>query len=209
MVVTATGGLPQSPELDEGAALGISSWDILSGAARPGAEVLVYDDSGGHQGMSAAEVAARAGARVELLSPERFFAPEMGGLNHVPYMRAFHETGTRITINTRLRAITREGNRLRAHLASDYAPGWSESRLVDQVVLEHATAPNDGLYHALKPLSRNLGEVDHRALISGAGEVLPARNPAGRFGLYRIGDAVAARNIHAAIHDALRLGLRW
>ena len=65
---------------------------------------------------------------------------------------------------TRLRAITREGNRLRAHLASDYAPGWSDSRLVDQVVLEHATAPNDGLYHALKPLSRNLGEVDHRAL---------------------------------------------
>jgi hypothetical protein len=30
-------------------------------------------------------------------------------------------------------------------------------------------------------------------------------NPDGRFRLYRIGDAVAARNVHAAIYDALRL----
>ena len=32
-----------------------------------------------------------------------------------------------------------------------------------------------------------------------------ARNPAGRFQLFRIGDAVASRNIHAAIYEALRL----
>ena len=31
------------------------------------------------------------------------------------------------------------------------------------------------------------------------------RNPAGAFRLFRIGDAVASRNIHAAIFDALRL----
>ena len=31
------------------------------------------------------------------------------------------------------------------------------------------------------------------------------RNPAGRYALYRIGDAVAASNIHADIYDALRL----
>jgi hypothetical protein len=30
-------------------------------------------------------------------------------------------------------------------------------------------------------------------------------NPDGRFRLFRIGDAVAARNTHAAIYDALRL----
>jgi hypothetical protein len=30
-------------------------------------------------------------------------------------------------------------------------------------------------------------------------------NPAGRFQLFRIGDAVATRNTHAAIYDALRL----
>ena len=31
------------------------------------------------------------------------------------------------------------------------------------------------------------------------------RNPEGQFLLFRIGDAVASRNIHAAIYDALRL----
>jgi hypothetical protein len=31
------------------------------------------------------------------------------------------------------------------------------------------------------------------------------RNPDGAFRLYRIGDAVASRNVHAAIYDALRL----
>ena len=31
------------------------------------------------------------------------------------------------------------------------------------------------------------------------------RNEDGTFELYRIGDAVASRNIHAAIYDALRL----
>jgi 2,4-dienoyl-CoA reductase-like NADH-dependent reductase (Old Yellow Enzyme family) len=30
-------------------------------------------------------------------------------------------------------------------------------------------------------------------------------NPAGRFELYRVGDALAGRDIHAAIHDSLRL----
>ena len=30
-------------------------------------------------------------------------------------------------------------------------------------------------------------------------------NPDGKFHLFRIGDAVASRNIHAAIYDALRL----
>ena len=32
-----------------------------------------------------------------------------------------------------------------------------------------------------------------------------ATNPDGAFQLFRIGDAVSARNIHAAIYDALRL----
>jgi hypothetical protein len=31
------------------------------------------------------------------------------------------------------------------------------------------------------------------------------RNPAGAYRLFRIGDAVAGRNVHAAVYDALRL----
>jgi hypothetical protein len=88
VVVVATGGPPQA-----------SSWDILAGSVKPADNVLLFDDDGGHPGMSAAAMIANAGSRLELVSPERFFAPELGG--HVPYRGAFHRKGVRITVNTR------------------------------------------------------------------------------------------------------------
>jgi NADPH-dependent 2,4-dienoyl-CoA reductase/sulfur reductase-like enzyme len=208
IVVIATGGLPQPPPLDAGDDLVTTSWDIISGAAKPAETVLVYDDNGGHQGMTAAELAAIAGSGVELVSPERFFAPEMGGMNHVPYMREFHRRGVRVTINTRLRSVRRDGNKLIATLGSDFAPEWSEERRVDQIVGEHGTFANDELYHALKPLSSNGGAVDYEALVKG-GNVFPSRNRDSRFALLRIGDAVASRNIHAAVYDGIRYALRF
>ena len=207
VVLIATGGVPQPPPLTAGADLCVSSWDILSGVATPAGRVLVYDDNGGHPGMSAAEVAARSGAEVEIVSPERLFAPEIGGMNHAPYMAAFHRHKVRITVNTRLAQVERQGNVLRAVLGSDYAPGVTDHREVDMVVVEHGTLPADELYLALKPRSRNLGEIDYAALL-GKGDVFPVRNPGSGFILARIGDAVASRNIHAAMLDALRLGLR-
>jgi len=207
-VIVATGGIPQNPPLEAGDDLVVSSWDITGGTVKPAGTVLVYDDSGGHQGMTATEMIANAGVSVELVTPERFFAPEIGGLNHVPYMKAFQENGVRITINTRLTAVRRDGNGLVATLGSDYADGWSEERRVDQVVVEHGTWPMDELYFDLKPLSANLGAVDYDRLVMG-GEVFPKASGNGKFILYRIGDAVSARNIHAAIYDALRLGIRW
>jgi len=209
MVVIATGGLPQVPEM-AGADLAVSTWDILSGAVKPAGRVLVYDDAAGHAGMSAAEVIARTGAEVELVTPERMLAADIGGMNHVPYMRAFQECGVRVTINTRVAAVRRDGNAIVARLGSDFAPGWAEERRVDQVVAEHATAPMEELYFALKTHSRNRGAVDYGVLTGRkTGALFPDRNPQGGFHLYRIGDAVAARNIHAGIYDALRFGIGW
>ena len=54
------------------------------------------------------------------------------------------------------------------------------------------------------PGSKNLGEVDIEALIAGRPQTL-VRNREGRYRLFRIGDAVASRNIHAAILDSRRL----
>ena len=62
----------------------------------------------------------------------------------------------------------------------------------------------DDLYFELKPLSSNGGAVDQDALINGNPQTL-VRNESGDFQLFRIGDAVSARNTHAAIYDALRL----
>jgi 2,4-dienoyl-CoA reductase-like NADH-dependent reductase (Old Yellow Enzyme family)/thioredoxin reductase len=203
VAIVATGGLPQSPPLDEGDTLTVSSWDILSGDVKIAEEVLLYDDNGGHPGMQAAEMIAESGSALEIVSPERFFAPEMGGLNHVSYAEAFHRAAVRITINSRLTAVRREGNKLAAVIGSDYGPR-TETRLIDQVVVEHGTLPLDDLYFALKEQSTNRGEIDYAAFIAGRPQQI-VRNPDGRFRLYRIGDAVASRNIHAAIYDALRL----
>jgi 2,4-dienoyl-CoA reductase-like NADH-dependent reductase (Old Yellow Enzyme family)/thioredoxin reductase len=203
VVIVATGGLPNTGFLEVGQDLVVPSWDIISGDAKPGAEVLLFDDNGAHPGLQAAEYLAESGAKLEIVTPERYFAPEIGGLNHVAYARCFIEHGVRITINTRLLEVTREGNRLAAVLGSDYSD-QTERRLVDQIVVEHGTLPLDELYFALKERSANRGEVDYQALIAGRPQALRT-SPDGRFRLFRIGDAVASRNIHAAIYDALRL----
>ena len=70
--------------------------------------------------------------------------------------------------------------------------------------MNYGTMPMDELYFDLKPQSRNLGAVDYDALIDGQAQGVE-RNPDGAFMLFRIGDAVSARNTHAAIYDALRL----
>jgi 2,4-dienoyl-CoA reductase-like NADH-dependent reductase (Old Yellow Enzyme family)/thioredoxin reductase len=204
IVIVATGGLPQNMAVEEGADLAISSWDILSGEIKPAEDVLLFDDNGAHPGMAAAEYVAESGSALELVTPERFFAPEMGGLNIVPYMQIFTRRGVRVTTMTRVRAIKREGNKLKALLWSPYGEIDSGERLVDQVVVENGTAPLADLYFELKDESINRGEVDYQALIAGRPQSVRS-NPDGRFALFRIGDAVASRNIHAAIYDALRL----
>jgi hypothetical protein len=153
--------------------------------------------------MSAAEVIARSGATLEIVTPERMLAVDVGGMNHVPYARAFNETDTRITLNQRVMAIRPERGRLCVEVGSDHSPHRSV-RHVDCVVADHGTAATADLYFELKPASSNLGAVDYGALIAGRPQAL-ARNPGGAFQLFRIGDAVASRNIHAAIYDALRL----
>lgn len=80
----------------------------------------------------------------------------------------------------------------------------TKSRTVDQIVVNHGTIPLDDLYFELKPGSKNLGEISYDALLAGTAQTVE-RNPAGSYRLFRIGDAVAARNTHAAIYDALRL----
>ena len=203
VVFVATGGVPNTEVLEAGSDLVVSTWDILSGEVKPAERVMVYDDNGAHPAMQTAELLAENGAKVELVTPERFFAPEIGGLNHAAYAKAFLRHGVRITINTRLVAVRREGNGLVATLGSDYGEERDE-REVDQIIVEHGTLPVTDLYDELKPLSINQGEVDYDALL--AGRVQEAvRNPAGKFRLFRIGDAVASRNIHAAVYDALRL----
>ncbi|WP_185984766.1 NADH:flavin oxidoreductase [Aureimonas mangrovi] len=203
VVVIATGGLPHTEILTAGNDLVVSAWDIISGDMRPGTNVLVFDDAGDHAGLQAAEVLAQGGAKVEIMTPDRSFAPEVMGMNLVPYMRSLQRHDVTFTVTWRLKAVERSGNLLRARIGSDYAD-MERERLVDQVVVNHGTRPLDDLYFELKPLSSNGGELSHGAFISGAPQEV-VRNEDGAFQLFRIGDAVAARNTHAAIYDGLRI----
>ncbi|WP_019172516.1 NADH:flavin oxidoreductase [Pseudaminobacter salicylatoxidans] len=202
VVIIATGGYPHTEVLSEGNELVVSSWDILSGDVKPGANVLLFDDAGDNPALQAAEVIARAGAKLEIMTPDRSFAPEVMAMNLVPYMRSLQKLDVTFTVTFRLDKVTKDGNELIAHIGSDYG-GVDKVRRVDQVVINHGTIPMDDLYFALKPKSSNRGAVDYRRLI--AGEPQEAGSGQGAFQLFRIGDAVSARNTHAAIYDALRL----
>ncbi len=205
VVIIATGGLPNRElfESRKEQELVVTAWDIISGDVKPGQNVLIYDESGDHPGLMAAEVAANAGATVEVMTPDRVFAPDIMAMNLVPYMRSLQDKDVTFTVTWRLLDVTRDGNRLKAKIGTDYSTFTSE-KTYDQVVVNYGTLPLDDLYFALKPMSRNLGEVDHGALIAGRPQAVE-RNPEGTFQLFRIGDAVSARNTHAAIYDALRL----
>ncbi|WP_136439973.1 NADH:flavin oxidoreductase [Pacificoceanicola onchidii] len=208
VVIVATGGMAETTILEDGNALAISGWDVLSGDVKPAGKVLIYDDVGDHVGLQAAELAAAAGCEVELMTRDRGMAPEVMGMNLVPYMRSLQPAGVTMTVARRLVGLARDGNRLRAQIGSDYVPDVTEA-LYDRVVVNQGITPLDGLYFDLKPLSRNGGEVDQCALLNGEAAPFPQKQPGAAFDLYRIGDAVAGRNVHAAIFDASRIGRLW
>lgn len=207
IVIVATGGMPNTDILSAGGDLVLDTWDVLSGDRHPTGSVLVYDDNGNEAAPGVAELLAERGCAVELVTPERTVGIGVGAMNSPGYLTAFADHDVRITLATRLQSVARctDGGspRLVATLGSDYTSrSWSRS--VDAVVVEHGTVANDDLYFALVPGSVNLGEVSQDALLRGQPQTVRT-NPDGRYQLFRIGDAVCSRNIHAATYDALRL----
>ena len=204
VVIVATGGLPNHDFLSRDD-LVIDTWDVMGGAVHPRGSVLVYDDNGAEPGMDATELLAGRGAVLEFVTPERALAPLVGSMNSPAYLSAFAEHDITVTLGFRLVEVTADadGQGRIARLRSEYADIEVERR-VDHVVVEHGTLPNDELYFDLVPFSRNLGALDHGQLLAVRPQTVRT-NATGEFELYRIGDAVASRNIHAATYDALRL----
>ena len=67
-----------------------------------------------------------------------------------------------------------------------------------------ATVAADEVYFGVKARSRNLGQTDIEAVAENRPQETVA-NPDGGYFLFRVGDAVHARDIHAAIYDSRRL----
>ena len=206
VVIVATGGLPDTTLFEQKIALEnvVTSWDLIAGDEVTAEEnVLIYDESGDHPGLQAAEVAANAGATVEIMTPDRTFAPGVMAMNLTPYMKALQDKDVTFTVARRLLDVERDGNRLKATIGTDYS-GHTTFAHYDQVVINYGTQPLADLYFDLKPRSINGGAVDHDALLLGRPQSI-VKNAQAKFNLYRIGDAVSSRNTHAAIYDALRL----
>jgi hypothetical protein len=165
--------------------------------------VLIWDDSGYEPAISCAEFAAKRGAVVELSTYDKYPGEEVSKANLPIFLRETYKHDVVFTPDRKLKRIYLEGNKRIAVLANVYT-GEEEERAVDQIVIEQGTLPNLGLYDDLRPRSRNLGEVDIDALLAGRPQDI-INNPEARFQLFRVGDAVAGRNIHAAVYDSVRL----
>jgi N-methyl-L-proline demethylase len=203
VVVLATGGVPSTAIGVPGDTLAVDGWDLVGGSARPSGDVLVYDDHGGHEALDAVEAATRSARHVEYVTPERSVAPDVGASPGVGYFQMLADHDVPTTVLHRLIGIERRGSRLAVRLQVDGAKTVTE-RLVDTVVIEHGTVADPELFDALVDRSVNLGEIDVPDLL--ARRPQSARhNEEGEFELYRVGDCVASRNIHAAILDSYRL----
>jgi len=202
-VVIATGGVPDTSILASGHELATGSWDILSGAVTPARSVIVIDNNGSHPAMTVAEFVAERAEDMELVTPDRTLAPDIGETNYPAYIRAMNAPNVKVTLNLQVDRLERRGNRVAAVFTDDYRK-TEVVKEADQVIVEYGTAPVDDLYFALKQGSVNRGEVEATPFITGRAQTLVS-NPAGSYRLFRIGDAIANRNIHAAILDAYRL----
>jgi 2,4-dienoyl-CoA reductase-like NADH-dependent reductase (Old Yellow Enzyme family)/thioredoxin reductase len=201
-VIIATGGLPNVGSF-RGAELAATSWDLLGGNIQPGRTVLVVEENGAASGLLVAEYAANRGASVHLVTPDKEPGRELGGTNLGAHLTELHKKEVEISPNTRVVEVRRSGDLLEAVLESVFS-GKQRTVSVDQVIGENGTVPSDELYFDLKPRSVNQGEVDLHSLVEMRPQTIGG-NPATGFRLYRIGDAWASRNLHAAMLDAARI----
>ena len=200
VVIVATGGVPDIDWID-GAEHCTSVWDVLTGAVRPSEDVIVYDGTGRHAALTAAEKLRLAGSDIAFFGLDGHLAMEMAYSEQVIWRRRTYEIGIAPKLDRRLVRIERDGNRLRATFRNELTDAV-ETREADRVVVEHGTRPADALFRELRDRSSNRGMVDQEALLRGRPQ---PEADAGGFDLFRIGDAVSSRNIHAAVLDAFRL----
>ena len=201
VVIVATGGVPDLAWVD-GAEHCTSAWDILSGTASAGEDAIVYDGTGRHAALTAAETIWRAGGAVAFFGLDGHLAMEMSYAEQVIWRRRTYELGIEPRLDRRLVRVEREGNRLRVTFRNELTDEVEEHE-TGRIVVEHGTRPADALFHTLTVRSSNRGAIDQAALLDGRPQ--PEGEGEG-FRLFRIGDAVSSRNIHAAVLDAFRLG---
>ena len=205
-IIIATGGMPNLELFETKKDLEnvFTSWDIISGDVKLAENILIYDEAGDHTAMQSAEIAIEKGSTVEFMTPDRLISSEIMGMNLTPYLKNLQNKKITYSIAKRLKDVSIKGNKLNAIIGSDYDENFKHSSTYDQIFLNYGVKPLDELYFNLVSFSKNEGEVNYTKFIKGEIQNI-IKNKNNKFNLYRIGDAVSSRNIHAAIYDALRL----
>ncbi len=205
-IIIATGGMPNLELFETKKDLDnvFTSWDIISGDVKLAEHILIYDEAGDHTAMQSAEIAIEKGSSVEFMTPDRLISSEIMGMNLTPYLKNLQNKKITYSIAKRLKDVSIKGNKLNATIGSDYDENFKHSSTYDQIFLNYGVKPLDELYFNLVSFSKNEGEVNYTKFINGETQNI-IKNKNNKFNLYRIGDAVSSRNIHAAIYDALRL----
>jgi N-methyl-L-proline demethylase len=205
-IIIATGGMPNLELFETKKDLEnvFTCWDIISGDIKLSQNILIYDEAGDHTAMQAAEIAIKRGSTVEFMTPDRLIGSEIMGMNLTPYLKNLQNKKITYSIAKRLVNVSIQGNKLDTEIGSDYDELFKYHTSFDQVFLNYGVKPLDKLYFNLIPYSKNEGSVNYDKFIVGEKQDI-VKNKNNKFDLYRIGDAVSSRNIHAAIYDALRL----
>ena len=205
-IIIATGGMPNLELFETKKDLEnvFTSWDIISGDVKLAENILIYDEAGDHTAMQSAEIAIEKGSTVEFMTPDRLISSEIMGMNLTPYLKNLQNKKITYSIAKRLIDVSIKGNKLNATIGSDYDENFKNNSIYDQIFLNYGVKPLDELYFNLVSFSKNEGEVNYSKFIKGEIQNI-IKNKNNKFNLYRIGDAVSSRNIHAAIYDALRL----
>jgi hypothetical protein len=153
------------------------------------------------------------GAQVLFVTPDSGTLHELGPTNSSVVHRDLYQAGVAFLTNLDLIEIQKEVDQYHVTL-QNVLTKQNLTKAVNHVVVENGTRANLEIYEALKPHSRNNGEIDIDALANGilrfpVHNSPIANNSKGSFDLVRIGDAVSGRNIHAALYDALRICSRY
>jgi len=209
-VVIATGGLPNIDAFGLGSENVVSTWDVLTGQVevKKGMDVLVYDDLSREQAVSCAEFLTANGANVEIVTPEQKLMVELGSTNYPIHLAQLKKGGVKISTDLRLYEVERRNSsgQLTAHFQHEYAY-TKETKEAEMIVVEHGTKPSTELFEDLRGYSCNDGVMDTTAWERGypgdESNIFRIRDTG--FVLFRVGDAVSSRNIHAAIHDSIRI----
>jgi len=204
VVIVASGGLPNFGDLD-GAEHCCSVWDILSGDIKPAKRVLVYDGTGRHEALSCAEHLAGEGAAVTLAIIDDRAGADMGYAERASHRKQLYLKRVQTRPDLMLKSVRREGTGMIATLSNDLTDESVEIE-TGQVVVERGTFPVDEVFRELQEGAVNRGVTDIDALINTEPQPFASGDDGGYL-LYRVGDAVSSRSLHAALLDAYRIAV--